>query len=337
MIIGDALGMPSEFLTPAQIRREYGAITGPRRPGPRAIHRELPMAAVTDDTEQALYLVEGFCRTRRVSADAAAAALVRWATERDVWNRSYLGPSSARALRRLVEGGDPHVTGGDGSTVGAAMRVAPVAWLLAPDLSRAVAGAVVASLPTHGASVAISGAAAIAAGVAEALQPASTVDSVVEAALRGAQEGERYGVDVCAPSVVRRTELALSLVRGLSPQEAVQEMYATLGLGLPTYELVPAAIALFAASGGQPKAAVLAAANAGGDTDTLGAMVGALAGAFRGADELPKDWLSLIEQVNGLSVDAVVDRVLAAREDGIEVELPERFPREGAEASCGSG
>ncbi|MBE3599805.1 MAG: ADP-ribosylglycohydrolase family protein [Limnochordaceae bacterium] len=121
MAIGDALGMPSEFLTPTQIRQEYGAITGLRQPGRKAIHPDLRMGSVTDDTEQALYLVEGFCRYRRVSAETAAAALVRWATERDVWNKSYLGPSSGCALRRLAEGGDPHITGGDGSTVGAAM------------------------------------------------------------------------------------------------------------------------------------------------------------------------------------------------------------------------
>ena len=49
--------------------------------------------------------------------------------------------------------------------------------------------------------------------------------------------------------------------------------------------------------------AVLMAVNMGGDTDTIGAITGAIAGALYGADSIPKDWINALD-------DNVVDRIV---------------------------
>ena len=72
LALGDALGMPTQAMSPAQIRAVYGRITGlvdgdasqPYAPG-------MPAGSVTDDTEQALLVASLLVRGRgvcRVSA-----------------------------------------------------------------------------------------------------------------------------------------------------------------------------------------------------------------------------------------------------------------------------
>jgi poly(ADP-ribose) glycohydrolase ARH3 len=59
-------------------------------------------------------------------------------------------------------------------------------------------------------------------------------------------------------------------------------------------EAVPPAIASFVFSDGFEQA-VIRAVNLGGDTDTLGAMAGAVAGAYYGASNIPSRWLQVLE------------------------------------------
>ncbi len=54
--LGDALGMPTEFLTPAEIRAWYGQVCGLVRPHPEHFHAGLPAGSVTDDTDHTLII-----------------------------------------------------------------------------------------------------------------------------------------------------------------------------------------------------------------------------------------------------------------------------------------
>ena len=60
-------------------------------------------------------------------------------------------------------------------------------------------------------------------------------------------------------------------------------------------ESVPAAIYCFLANLDSFEDAVVQAVNLGGDTDTIGAMTGALSGAYRGKTGIPKRWLESLE------------------------------------------
>jgi poly(ADP-ribose) glycohydrolase ARH3 len=57
---------------------------------------------------------------------------------------------------------------------------------------------------------------------------------------------------------------------------------------------VPPAIASFLLTRGF-KESVVVAVNCGGDTDTVGAMSGALAGAYYGYSQIPEQWLRPLE------------------------------------------
>ena len=56
--LGDALGMPAEFLTPDLIREYFGGISGPIAAHPSHPHHRLPVGSVTDDTDHTMLIAQ---------------------------------------------------------------------------------------------------------------------------------------------------------------------------------------------------------------------------------------------------------------------------------------
>jgi ADP-ribosylglycohydrolase len=71
---------------------------------------------------------------------------------------------------------------------------------------------------------------------------------------------------------------------------------AAMGTGKFVLQSLPAALFCFLAHPYDFESAVLTAINAGGDADTIGAMTGALSGAFNGARAIPSRWLTELEK-----------------------------------------
>ena len=321
LALGDAMGCPTEFLTPEQITAEYGRVEWLVAPPAWHPHSVLPPGRVTDDTEQALALAGVYLRDGRMSAEAVAQALLGWADAQGEYLVLYLGPSTRKALEALQAGADPRESGRAGRTNGAAMRVAPVGIVHAGDFEGALADAVEASLPTHGTTLALSAAVAVAYAVAEAMREDAALERVLEAGMEGAVRGRAFGTWVWTPPLEKRIELALRLVRQAQNEtEAVQALYDYVGVDLTVTESVPTAFGLVALAEGDPMRAVRYAANIGGDTDTIGAIAGAICGALAGVDATDQALLAEVERVNGLDLAAVarglVGASIAHREEG---------------------
>jgi ADP-ribosylglycohydrolase len=60
-------------------------------------------------------------------------------------------------------------------------------------------------------------------------------------------------------------------------------------------ETVPAVLSLFLLAAGDPEKSILYGANFGRDADTIGTMIGGLAGALHGASGLPQRWVEKVE------------------------------------------
>ncbi|MDD4792636.1 MAG: ADP-ribosylglycohydrolase family protein, partial [Firmicutes bacterium] len=112
--IGDAMGMPSEFMTREQIRDAYGRIEGFCAPCEGHVHCGMGAGRITDDTEQTLALIEALDRHGRITPDVAAEAYLKWAEQCNAYESSVLGPSSRKALEKLKAGEDPRTTGSSG-------------------------------------------------------------------------------------------------------------------------------------------------------------------------------------------------------------------------------
>ena len=323
--IGDAMGMPCEFLTRQQIAGRYGRLDRFVEPAEGHIHAGTrTRGQVTDDTEQTLALAFALIQHGTITPEIAAQAYMKWARETDAFNSSVLGPSSRRALERIAAGDDPRLTGCRGDTVGAAMRVAPIGLVNEGQLERAVEECYLSCLPTHGVSIAIGGACAVACAVAAAAvadhaalrsgQP-DPIDEIVSAALWGAERGEERGIKWAGASVAARTRLALRIVdEARDPAQAEEELYSVCGVGMNPTELVPTAIGIVKLYRGDCRRCVEAAVNMGGDADTLAAIVGGIAGAYQGIDAFPGDWVSTVESVNDIDFRRLAEQLLAVIE-----------------------
>lgn len=300
--LGDAMGMPSQTLTRNQIQAAYGRITDFTAPFPdHPVSHGLQAAMITDDTEQTLLLadllLQGF------SDQAWAEALLKW--ERGILARGLrdlLGPSSKRALTALLNGTPASETGLTGTTNGAAMRIAPVA--IATPLAQLIPRVAATCRVTHNTAGAISAAAAVAAVISQGIEGAS-FDTAIPAALAAATKGATHGAPVGEADIAARIATALTA--------GDESGLAALGTSVASHHAIPAAFGVVRLAKGDPWQAALIAANIGDDTDTIGAIACAMAGACAGLSAFPPDKLAQVIKVNALDLGPLAARLLAQR------------------------
>ena len=325
LAIGDALGMPTQMLSRAEIVRRWGPLLPGFEPAPpgHPIAGGMPAGAVTDDTEQAVLLARLLVKGRgTIDPHELAAALTEW--ERAMAERGsldLLGPSTKRAVAAILAGVPPEEAGATGTTNGAAMRIAPVGIAVSvalhdstPNLrlSTLVDRTVMASCVTHNTGVALAGAAAVAAAVSAGVSGA-TIAEATALGIQAASSAARRGHWVAGADVAARIEWATSLVASHAQAEAAELIYTLVGTSLATQESVPAVFAVLAAVPADPWRACRMAASLGGDSDTIAAMTGAIAGASHGAGSFPPEAIAAID-AQGLGLAALAGDLLALRD-----------------------
>ena len=318
LAVGDALGMPTESLPRCEIVARYGPLLEEFEPGApdQPLAPDLPAGTVTDDTEQALLLAHLIIGGKgEIDEEDFARQLLAW--EQDMRARgslSLLGPSTKWALSALLAGTPLTETGRSGTTNGAAMRITPVGLATpAGDLDLLLRRVVTASRVTHNTGVALAGAAAVAAAVSAGVGGA-TVPEAVAAAVTAARRGAGLGRWVAAADVAARIIWATGLTAGRPADEVLDQVDTLVGTSLATQESVPAAFAMLAAAPDDPWLAVRMAASAGGDTDTVAAITGAVGGACHGVSAFPEQVRATVSSVNGLELDQVAAALLAVRD-----------------------
>jgi ADP-ribosylglycohydrolase len=180
-----------------------------------------------------------------------------------------------------------------------------------PSLSTLVDQVVAASMVTHNTSLALAGAAAVAAAVSAGVSGAP-IAAATTIAVAAARIAARRGHWVAGADVAARIEWATGLVAGRNQAEAAELIYTLVGTSLATQESVPAAFAVLAAVPDDPWQACLLAASLGGDSDTIAAMAGAVAGACHGVGAFPPHALEVIDAY-GLGLAALADDLYALR------------------------
>lgn len=313
--IGDAMGAPTEQRSMREIRETWGgrveSFYAPPQDAPFGSGRAA--GQITDDSSQMLYLVDAYIENDgEITPAAMARMLIAWSENGEYYPR-FAGPTTRASIARLLDGGDPELTGKigrlttEGTSNGAAMRVAPAGLAHPGDPEAAVRDAFITCLPSHNTNLGVAGAAAIAAAVSVAMAPGSTLMEIIRAARWGAAEGERLGTEqgreVGGPTVPRRLDLALEIAgRSNSLDDAIFEISTTVGSGLHISEATPAALGVLLAADGDPYLTVVAAANLGDDTDTIACMAGSIAGAHRGFGAVPKGLYEQMLAANDLDI-----------------------------------
>ncbi len=260
LAIGDALGATVEFMTPGEIRQQYGE------------HRDivgggwlrLKAGQVTDDTTMSLALGESILAAGGVDAKAAANAFDDWMRAKPV----DIGNTVRRNLITYRKTGNPEAPLSEHDAGnGAAMRVLPVALACygQPENSTKIANAAQAHTTHHNA---LSDAAceALILMVQDFL---AGKDAVTVERERVAPLVERF--PVFAYDRKRRDNPSGFIVETL--QAVFQAFFATESFEDCLIEVV----------------------NRGGDADTTGAIAGMLAGARYGLKEIPRRWRNSLD------------------------------------------
>ena len=296
--LGDALGMPTQTLSPAQIAAAYGSVNDFVAPSAdHPVSRGLAAGTITDDTEQTLLLAETLLASGPDFDDLKwVEALVGW--EDDVRARgSYdlLGPSTKRAIDAIRAGTPAAEAGRYGDTNGATMRIAPVGILMPAEPLGALIDKVAETCrATHNTALAIAGASAVAAAVSCGLDGGDW-RAAVALAQRAAAEARDRGHWAAGADIAARLGWAVDLAGGRDRDAALTQVIELIGNSVATQESVPAAFALLAMTRGDAWQAAVIAANMGGDTDTIGAIAASMAGACAGFASLPGDKVAALQ------------------------------------------
>jgi len=307
LAVGDAVGMPTEFMTRQQIKKIFGRINGLMPPEQSLTHNNLKYASVTDDTEQNVYLIKEYCKKGRIDVKETALCLLRWAKETDAEGKRYIGPSSLKALKSIEEGADPYKTGVNGTTCGGIMRT-PAAVLCTPeeDTLSLINNVLNCLIPTHNTSTALEAAMAYAFALRKAFED-SGIDEIIASALQGAETGiEKAPYRMCAASSAERIRYLQKKLSGFNTEEELLDfLYGIYGTGLESEDICPAVFGIFLYAKDDVWLAIKLSASAGGDTDTIAALAAALCCAYAKGHNIPENVLSAVIRENNLDFEAL--------------------------------
>ncbi len=248
--------------------------------------RQLPDAPwyFTDDTEMSLSVLASLAKFGEIKQGFLAESIAQHYD----YNRAY-GPSMHRVLARIRAGEAWQEVAassfeGQGSWGnGAAMRAAPLGAFFAHDTALVLRQAALSAEITHAHPEGIAGAMAIALAAAFAVRARN-------AAKRPSQQVFlRSLIDLLPPSEVRsRLVRACEISRATSLQFAV----SVLGNGsdMSAQDTVPLALWCCSLYLDNFQEAIWLAVSAGGDRDTLCAMVGGVVAAYVGIAGIPEMW-----------------------------------------------
>jgi ADP-ribosylglycohydrolase len=312
--LGDAIGAAAEFLPFDEVVSQFGP-AGPEIPGPQ----------VTDDTQMTLAVAEALLDCPRPITPANLEKSLRkffiaWNESPD--NNRAPGTSCVRSCLSLAEGYDwVDATAINSKGCGANMRVAPVALLnfdrdgVTPKQRGPIAQFQAAM--THGHPTALAAADLTAAAIADLLtggDPADLLDRLRDYALAEVDVyhdrwldrlWERPGIP--SPQMFiregwRQCLGALDRVEeGLARERLPADICIVVGEGWVAEEALACALMCFLTHSNDGVAAIRRAALTSGDSDSIAAITGALAGAHLGVAAWPAEWRAGVEYASRIA------------------------------------
>jgi len=285
--VGDALGAPFEGWSKVKLEKI------------EEVAKRREVLTYTDDTHMMIGVAESLIRTRGFDGENMTQTFVK-NYELEPF-RGY-GPGPPRIFRLIRAGkawdkAAQELYHGGSYGNGSAMRVAPIGvfYYDNPEILREVAHK--SSQITHTHTLGKEGAAvqAYAIGLATNLEPPLAVDQ------------DDFLAKLINYTQDRVYKEKLNRIKGLLVEPDKARVTIELGNGIEAFNSVPTAIYSFLAQPGSFTQAVLYAISLGGDTDTIGAMTGAISGAYLGIESIPNSWKGKLE--NGFYIEELAERL----------------------------
>ncbi|MGO9466090.1 MAG: ADP-ribosylglycohydrolase family protein [Isosphaeraceae bacterium] len=329
LAVGDALGAPLEGLSPQQIKTHYGRIRNyvdgvqawKRKP-----YRWRLRGLYSDDTQQALALCDILLDFQRIDQERLADLYLALMTPKGAFVGAHrgIGRSFRQVLAALERGTPARLTGQTTAGIGAAMRIAPISLYFREEQTEMFDSVMAASLMTHRDIRSIGGALGVVHAVRRLVagepRDPSLLLWVASDLLRDEKEIARRHSDFVInigrhghslSHAIARVEALLELPRERVFAALVEQANrhgAEPACRRPTMGFPPACIPtclylLLTTSSFEE--AITEVVNLGGDADTAGAILGAMAGAYYGADAIPTRWLDGLQNREGIETRAL--------------------------------
>lgn len=344
---GDALGATVEKLSAAEIREHYGRVTSLDTDWYRS-HQNVEdrkgfirgHGIVTDDTLMTLSLMTIYGNERRhLDAWDMADGMVR----QIAWTPRWVPELQLETMlvqrlfyaekwifhRHQLTSCDPR-QGGIGNMVncGAAMYIAPIGAVNAGDPKGAYDEAI-AFASGHMESYGLEAAGTLAAAVAAAFVPDTTIATVVAEALAVAKDGTKAAISAivnAVPGLMGKSHEAVT-----DEFHRIIGQFSTMGDNLnhtadkagkateayrPSRQLsieeLPLALGFALINNGDFYKSVQDGINSGRDTDSIGVMIGAVLGALHGAAVIDSDIRQKLDKANKIDILKAADSFTAA-------------------------
>jgi len=259
LAVGDALGATVEFMTAREIQSNYG------------VHRKivgggwlkLKPGQVTDDTEMSLSLGRAILEVQAIHAQAIAQAYSDWMHSKPV----DIGNTVRRGIVHYRNSGDCIVPFSEHDAGnGACMRSLPVALaMLGADEAELRRASRIQAHITHNNDVSDLG--------------TECVMRMVQCAIQG---GEKQDLKNLAEELIASEPLYAYYQQQENPSGYI-------------VETLRAVFQAFFSTENFEKA-MLDVVNRGGDSDTTGAILGMIAGAYYGSNAIPEQWRKAMNQ-----------------------------------------
>jgi ADP-ribosyl-[dinitrogen reductase] hydrolase len=276
---GDALGSTVEFMTKERIIREFGAAGQTEMRGGGAFNWQV--GEYTDDGQMMLRLLQSLVEINQYKTSDEPKELditdlgirfVQWLESRP----PDVGNTTRTSLNRLQDGVPADLSGDDNpqsQANGAVMRCSPVAVLWHQPARRAelIRDSVKSAMPTHRSEISMYSVVVANVMIAEFIN-GSNFNTALKAALEAA-DGTAWRHHLNEWIMAKMPHKGNSGWAVSTVLTALHCLHTT-----DSYE-----------------AAVVKAVNGGDDADTVGAVTGAIAGAFYGASAIPSRWTEVLK------------------------------------------
>lgn len=346
--LGDAMGAPVEKLSAAQIRARYGRVSSVMTrwhkmdlPPEQRNHRVRGDGIVTDDTLMTLAMMDIYGDVKRhLDAWDMADGMVR----QIAWTPRWVPELQRQAMlidrlfypekwifqRHQLSNCDPR-QGGIGNMVncGAAMYIAPIGAVNAAD-PKAAYDEAIAFASGHQESYGLEAAGVMAAAVAAAFVPGTTIDTIVDTVIGLAKDGTRAALVDIADQARRLRGTGVEHAKVCEAFHTAIGRYSVMGddvnhmpekVGrlsdayrpsrLQAIEELPLALGFCLLNNGDFRLSIEDGINSGRDTDSIGVMAGAILGAMHGEGVIVEQDRAQLDHANRLDLTDAADRFVS--------------------------
>lgn len=306
--IGDALGGPLEGKTPEYIKKHFGDkltdLVEYEQKHPRGGNISTKKGTYTDDTRLKNILCKTIVKKKgRITARNFTQTMMEemnpelfWPGEAIVYYKMslmnlYKGiPMNSKSISpELLFSLSPRNIGKSNVPAGdAAMIISPIGLLNPANPGQAAQDAYeIGSVIQDGYS--LGGAVAEASAVAEAMNPETNLDRIIDKSMRYTDEVNRLAIENSIKIAKKATSFS----------EFKEVFYQEMLVGfVDVLEIVPFSLGIVFLCGNNFEQSVIEGATSGRDCDTIASIVGSIVGAYLGIESLPKNWVKTVTEAN---------------------------------------